>query len=61
MEVIYIRIEPQEKMSLKIEAEKLGTPLTTYCRMILIKSLKEWNVKKYQVIYADPQREVNYE
>ena len=41
MEVIYIRIEPKEKESLKREARKLGMNLTTYCRMILIKSLNK--------------------
>jgi predicted DNA binding CopG/RHH family protein len=40
MEVIFIRIESQEKRDLRREAKKLGMPLTTYCRMVLINSLK---------------------
>lgn len=40
MSVIYIRIEPSEKKLLKLEAKKLGMPLTTYCRMVLINSIK---------------------
>ena len=41
MAVIYLRIDNQEKNELKFEAKRLGMQLTTYCRMILIKSLKE--------------------
>lgn len=41
MTVIYIRIEISEKAKLETEANKLGMPLSTYCRMVLIKSLKE--------------------
>lgn len=40
MAVIYLRIDNQEKRELELEAKKLGMQLTTYCRMILIKSLK---------------------
>jgi antitoxin component of RelBE/YafQ-DinJ toxin-antitoxin module len=40
MAVIYLRIDDQEKQSLKLEAKRLGMQLTTYCRMILLKSLK---------------------
>lgn len=40
MSVIYIRIEEPEKKSLEVEAKKLGMTLTTYCRMVLLKSLK---------------------
>jgi antitoxin component of RelBE/YafQ-DinJ toxin-antitoxin module len=39
MKVIYIRIDNSEKQSLEIEARSLGMTLTTYCRMVLIKSL----------------------
>jgi len=41
MAVIYLRIDNQDKKSLELEAKKLGMQLTTYCRMILLKSLKE--------------------
>ena len=41
MEVIYIRIDGNEKKSLELEAKCLGMTLTTYCRMILIKSLEK--------------------
>lgn len=41
MEVIYIRIEAQDKKALDTEAKKIGMPLTTYCRMVLIQSLKK--------------------
>ena len=41
MDVIYIRIDSDEKRALEYEAKKLGMPLTTYCRMILIKSLSK--------------------
>jgi antitoxin component of RelBE/YafQ-DinJ toxin-antitoxin module len=41
MSVIYLRIDNQEKSALQLEAKKLGMQLTTYCRMVLIKSLKE--------------------
>ncbi len=41
MAVIYIRIDNQNKQGLQLEAKKLGMQLTTYCRMILLKSLKE--------------------
>jgi len=40
MAVIYIITDQKEKDLLKIDAKKLGMPLTTYCRMILIKTLK---------------------
>lgn len=41
MEVIFLRIDEQEKKKLACEAEKLGMRLTTYCRMILMQSLKK--------------------
>ena len=41
MAVIYIRIDNSEKKALEMEAKKLGMQLTTYCRMILIKSLQQ--------------------
>ncbi len=41
MAVIYIRIDPHEKKSLEIEAKWLGMTLTTYCRMLLLKSLEK--------------------
>lgn len=41
MAVIFIRIDSQEKRDLELEAKKLGMTVTTYCRMILIKSLKK--------------------
>lgn len=43
MSVIYIRIDNYEKRNLELEAKKLGMPLTTYCRMILLKSLDGGN------------------
>ncbi len=43
MAVIYIRIENSEKRSLELEAKRLGMPLTTYCRMVLLKSLDKKN------------------
>lgn len=39
-EVIYVRLESEKKKALKEEAGKLGMPLTTYCRMVLIKDLE---------------------
>ena len=41
--VIFIRIEQKEKDLLEKEAVKLGMSVTTYCRMILIKSLNKDN------------------
>jgi len=41
MAVIYIRIEINDKKSLELEARKLGMSLTTYCRMVLLKSLEK--------------------
>lgn len=41
MAMIYIRIDNSEKRNLELEAKKLGMPLTTYCRMILIKSIND--------------------
>lgn len=41
MGVIFIRIDDSEKKNLEYEAKKLGMALTTYCRMVLIKSLQE--------------------
>jgi antitoxin component of RelBE/YafQ-DinJ toxin-antitoxin module len=41
MAVIYLRIDTQEKRELELKAKELGMQLTTYCRMILIKSLKD--------------------
>lgn len=41
MAVIYLRIDNQDKRFLELEAKKLGMQLATYCRMILLKSLKE--------------------
>lgn len=43
MAVIYIRIDKSEKKSLELEARRLGMPLTTYCRMVLLKSLEKKN------------------
>ena len=40
MKVLYVRVEDYVKANLEIEAAKLGMNLTTYCRMILIKSCK---------------------
>ena len=39
MAVLYIRINSGYKKALEIEAQKLGMPITTYCRMVLIKSV----------------------
>lgn len=41
MEVIFIRIDQSHKKELATMAQKLGMKLTTYCRMILIKSLNK--------------------
>jgi len=41
MKVIYIRIDPKDKNALEIKAKMLGMKLTTYCRMILLKSLQK--------------------
>ncbi len=41
MAVIYIRIDPQDKKSLELEAKRLGMTLTTYCRMVLLRSLEK--------------------
>jgi antitoxin component of RelBE/YafQ-DinJ toxin-antitoxin module len=46
MAIIYLRIDDSEKRALEWEAKKLGMQLTTYCRMILIKSLQEKDEKK---------------
>jgi len=39
--VIYIRIETKDKEALELEARKLGMSVTTYCRMVLLKTLKK--------------------
>lgn len=41
MAVIYIRIDTNDKKLLELEAQKLGMSLTTYCRMVLLKSLEK--------------------
>lgn len=38
--VIYIHITEYDKKRLKEQAEKLGMQMTTYCRMVLLKSLE---------------------
>ena len=40
MKVIYIRIDNLDKQALERQAKQLGMTLTTYCRMILLKSLE---------------------
>jgi len=40
MKVIYIRIDSSDKQSLELKAKQLGMTLTTYCRMVLLKSLE---------------------
>ncbi len=40
MPIITIHIKSEDKESLNKEAEKLGMQLTTYCRMILLKTVK---------------------
>lgn len=40
MPVIFIHIEPGDKQDLSSEAQKNGMKLATYCRMILLQSLK---------------------
>lgn len=40
MDVIFIRIDANTKKELILASQKLGMKLTTYCRMILIKSLE---------------------
>ena len=47
MAIIYLRIDEQEKRELQYEAKKLGMQLTTYCRMVLIKSLQNKEEKKF--------------
>ena len=39
--VLTIHIQEGDKESLTKEAQKLGMQLTTYCRMILLKSIEE--------------------
>jgi len=41
MEVIFIRLDPEDKKKLTEKAKLIGLNLTAYCRMILLKSLKE--------------------
>ena len=41
MVVIYIRIDNNDKKLLELEAKKLGMSVTTYCRMVLLKSLEK--------------------
>ena len=36
MEVIYIRLEKEEKDKLEVKAKALGLTLTAYCRMVLL-------------------------
>ena len=43
MAVIYIRIDVSDKKCLELEARRLGMTLTTYCRMVLLKSLEKKN------------------
>ena len=38
--VITIHVQNSDKEALTIEARKLGMQLTTYCRMVLLKSLE---------------------
>lgn len=40
MEVIYIRLGKPEKQKLEAKAKSLGLTLTAYCRMILLKQVK---------------------
>ncbi len=40
MGVIFIRLADVKKKQLEDEARKLAMPLTTYCRMILLKTLE---------------------
>jgi len=46
MSVIFIRIDDNEKHLLFQEAKKLGLQLSTYCRMLLLKSLNKANNKE---------------
>lgn len=41
MPVLYIHIEPGDKTALWNEAKKRGMQLTTYCRMVLLDSLRK--------------------
>lgn len=43
--VIYIHIDNGAKQALRLEAEKQGMRLTTYCRMLLLKSLEVKNAR----------------
>jgi len=43
MAVIYIRLDNSDKKALEMEARKLGMTVTTYSRMLLLKSLREKN------------------
>ena len=38
---IYIRIDSSDKQALEFKTKQLGMTLTTYCRMVLLKSLEE--------------------
>ena len=40
MEVIYIRLEKEEKAKLGVKAKALGLTLTAYCRMVLLKAVE---------------------
>ena len=43
-EIIFIRgLTKAQKANLKVEADKLGLPLSVYARMLLIKSLQPAN------------------
>ena len=46
MAVIFIRIDDNEKQLLFLEAKKLGMQLSTYCRMLLLSSLNNKEIKK---------------
>lgn len=39
--VICIRIDSSDKQALEFKTKQLGMTLTTYCRMVLLKSLEE--------------------
>ena len=44
MPVLFIHIEAEHKERLKILAQKRGMQLTTYCRMILLDSMRQNDV-----------------
>lgn len=60
MPVVTIHLYPTDKEALKHKAEEQGLQLTAYCRMVLLKSLKEDN-EKWLLNASDVVRDVKAE